>query len=43
MLTRINNEKLKRQERIVNQMKQKQESELKKVQEIERNKSKIMA
>lgn len=41
MLTRLNNEKLKRQEKIVTTMKRKQELELRKLEELEKNKSKV--
>jgi Mg/Co/Ni transporter MgtE len=39
MLSRINNEKMRRQEKIVHEMKKKQEKEIQKLVEIENNKS----
>lgn len=41
MLSRINNEKMRRQEKLVNDLKKKQEFELKTIQQLEKNKSAI--
>jgi hypothetical protein len=41
MLSRLNNERMRRQEKLVGDMRRKQESEMRKLEEIERNRSQM--